>query len=82
MMTTSAEEVDVSMDKEAAEDVEEDVDEVEEEENWEVLKEEAAHMKMGLTSHISPVTLNIQSGLNFKTKQEKGLRRTHYALTS
>ena len=31
MMTTSAEEVDVSMDKEAAEDVEEDVDEVEEE---------------------------------------------------
>ena len=44
-----------------AEDVEEEVEEVEENTPKEVVEEAAAHMKMELTSHISPVTLKIQS---------------------
>ena len=37
----------------------------------EVVEEAAAHMKMELTSHMSPVTLKIQSGLYSQTIKVK-----------
>ena len=54
------EDVDISMAEVAEEDVEEEVNEGEEETAEEVVEEAAAHMKMELTSHMSPVTLKIQ----------------------
>ena len=79
METVLAEEVDVSMADVVAEDVEEEVDEVDEETPKEVVGGAAVHMKMELTSHMSPVTLNIQSGLNYQTIKGKGSLRTRYA---
>ena len=51
------------------EDVEEEVDELEEDMSKEVVEGAAAHMKMELTSQISPVTLNINSGPQSQTIQ-------------
>ena len=68
----ATEEVDVSMAEFVAEDVEEEVEESYEYTSEEVMEGEAAHMKMELTSQISPVTLNIKSGLHSKTIQRKG----------
>ena len=33
-----------------------------------VVEERSAHMKMGLTSHMSPVTLNVNCSLHYQTK--------------
>ena len=72
VVTTVAEEVDVSIDKDASEDVGKEADGVEDYTNKEVLEETSAYMKMGLTYKISPVTLKMQSGLHYQTRQEKG----------
>ena len=48
----------------------------------EAMEEELAHMKMGLTSQMSPVTLKIQSGPHSQTIQGKGSLRTWYAQRS
>ena len=61
------EEVDVSMEEVVVEDMEEEVDEVEEETVKEVVEEAAAHMKMKLTSRMSPVTSKIQIGPHSQT---------------
>ena len=82
METVTAEEVSVSMAEVVAEDVEEYVDEVEQETSKEVVEGAAAHMRMELTSHISPVTLKIQSGLHSQRIQGKGSLRTMYAQSS
>ena len=62
METVAAEEVDVSMAEIVSEDVDEEVDEVEEDMYKEVMEGAAAHMKIKLTSQMSPVTLKIHSG--------------------
>ena len=69
METMATEEVDVSMSEVVEEDVEEEVDELEEDMSKEVVEGAAAHMKMELTSQISPVTLNINSGPQSQTIQ-------------
>ena len=51
----------VSMSEVVAEDVEEEVDKVEEDTPKEVVEGAAMHMKMELTSQMSPVTLRIHS---------------------
>ena len=66
----------------AAESLEEEVDKVEEETAEEVVEEAASHMKMKLTSHISPVTLKIHSGLHSQTIQGKESLRNRYAQSS
>ena len=66
----------------AAEDVEEKLDTLEEDMVEEVVEEAAAHMKMELTSQISPVTLKIKTGPHSKTIQEKVSLRTRYAQIS
>ena len=38
----------------------------------EVMEEAVAHMKMVLTSQMSPVTLNMQIGIHSQTRQGKG----------
>ena len=53
--TVAEEEVEVSM----AEDVEEGVDKLEEDTSKEVVEGSEMHMKMELTSQMSPVTLKI-----------------------
>ena len=55
----------------AAEDMEEEVAEVEDDTAEEVVEEAAAHMKMELKSYMSPVTLKIQSGPHSQTIQGK-----------
>ena len=55
-----------------AEDVEEDVDKVKQNTSKEVVEEAAAHMRMELTSQISPNSLKIQSGLHSQRIQGKG----------
>ena len=60
------------MDKDAAEDVGEEINVVDEDAAEEVVEEVATHIKMGLTSHMSPVTLKMRSGLHSRTRQEKG----------
>ena len=77
-----AEEVEVSMVEVVAEDVEEEMDKLEEDTDEEVVDEAVAHMKMELTSHMSPVTLRIQSGQHSQTIQGKGSLRTRYAQSS
>ena len=74
VVTASSEDVDVSMAEDATEDVGEEVDE--ENTAKEAVKEAEAHMKMGLTSHMSLVTLRMQSGPHYKKRQEKGQHRT------
>ena len=49
------------MAEDTAEDVGEEVDKVKEDAAEEFIEEESVHMKMGLTSHMSPITLKIQS---------------------
>ena len=46
--------------------------EVDKEKYEEVVEKAAAHMKMGLKSHMSCITLRMQSGSHSQTKQEKG----------
>ena len=48
----------------------------------EFVEEKVAHMKTGLKSNMSPVTLNIQRRLHSKMIQEKGQQRTWYELIS
>ena len=60
------------------EDLEEEVYEVEEETSNEVVEGALAHMKMELTSQMSPVTLKIQSGPHSQTVQGKVSLRTRY----
>ena len=50
------------MPEDAADDVEEEVDEVEEGVVKEVMEELVAHMQMGFKSQMSPVTLKMKSG--------------------
>ena len=54
------------------EDVEEDAGELEEDTSEEVMEEAVVHIKMGLTSQMSPVTLKMHSGINCQTIQLKG----------
>ena len=77
--TVTTEEVGVSMAEVVAEDVEEDVDKVEQNTSKEVVEGAAAHMRMELTSQISPNSLKIQSGLHSQRIQGKGSLRTPYA---
>ena len=63
--------VDVSITKFVAEDVEEEVDEVEDDMSKEVVERAAAHMKMELTYKMSPDPLKIQSGPHSLTIQGK-----------
>ena len=55
------------------------MDKVEEDTSKEVVEEVAEHMKMELTSQMSPVTLKIQSGLHYQKIHGKGSLRTRYA---
>ena len=48
------------------------MEEVEEDTYKEVVEKSAAHMKMRLTSHMSPVTFKMQSGTYSLTRQEIG----------
>ena len=64
VVNVATEEVDVSMAKDAVEDVGVYVEKVEEYTAVEVVEEAAAHMIMGLTYHMSPVTLKICSGMH------------------
>ena len=59
METSEAEGVGVSMDKDTEEDVDREVEKLEEETVNEVAEKAAAHMRIGLTSNMSPVTLKI-----------------------
>ena len=77
--TVTTEEVGISMAEFVAEDVEEDVDEVKHNTSKEVVEGAAAHTRMELTSHISPYSLKIQSGLHSQRIQGKGSLRTLYA---
>ena len=65
--TVAVEEVDVSMAYVAAEDAEEEVDELEEDRSEEVMEEAAVNTKTELVSHMSPITLKIQSGPHSQT---------------
>ena len=80
--TVTAEEVEVSVEAAAAEYVEEEVDKVEEDTAKKVMKKGSAHIKTELTYHMSPVTLNIQSGLHSKMIQGRGSLRTWCAQIS
>ena len=51
--------------------MEEEVDKLEEDTSKEVVEGSAAHMKMELTSQMSPITLKIQSGPHPQTMQGK-----------
>ena len=64
VVNVETEEVDVSMAKDVVEDMGGDVEKVEDYTAEEVLEEAAAYMKMGLTYHMSPVTLKIWSGIH------------------
>ena len=70
--TAAEEEVGVSMEQKAANEMEEREDEVEENTAEEVVEEAAAHMKMGLTSQTSTVNLNMYNGTHSQMRQEKG----------
>ena len=80
--TVETEDVEFLMEYVVAEDVEEEVDEVEEETNKAVMEEAAAHMKMELISQMSPVSLKIQSGPHYQTMQGKGSLMTQDAQSS
>ena len=58
--------MDVSTAKDATDDVGGEEDTAKE-----VMEEAVVHIKMGLTSHMSPITLNNQSGTHSKTRQGK-----------
>ena len=63
-------------------DMEEEVGEVEEDTSKEVVEGAAVHIKMKLTSQMSPVTLKIQSGSHSQIIKGKGSLRTRYAQSS
>ena len=71
-VTAAAEEVEVSMDEDATVDVGEELNEVEEYAAEEFVKETADNIKMVFTSHMSPITLKIQSRPNSLIRHEKG----------
>ena len=54
----------------------EEEEDVEEDEAEEVAEETLAHMKVGLTYKMSPITLNIQSGTHSKQDKKKDNRGT------
>ena len=56
--------------------------EVEEDTSKEVVEGSEAHMKMELTSQMSPVTFRIHSGPNYQTIQVKQSLRNQYAQSS
>ena len=58
--------------------MEEEVNKIEEDTSEELAEGSAAHIKMELTPHMSPVTLNIQIGPHSKTIQGKGYLRAWY----
>ena len=70
--TTAEEEVDVPMAKDAVEDAGGESDDIEKDTVKEVVEEAVAHLKMVLTSHMSPITLMMQSWSHSQTRQEKG----------
>ena len=76
--TVSAEEVDVSMAYFLADNLKEEVDEVEEDMAEDIMEEAAAHMKMELISQLSFITLKIQGGPHYLTKQGKVSLRNRY----
>ena len=80
--TVAEEAMDVLMSEVTAEDVEKEVENLDEDTADEVLEEAVAHMKMELTSQMSPVTLKIQSGLHYQKIHGKGSLRTRYAQSS
>ena len=82
MEAVAEEEVDVSMEEVVKEDVEEEVDEVEEDTSKEIMEGAAAHMKIELSSHMSPVTLKIKSEPHSQMIQGKGSLRTQYTQSS
>ena len=54
------------------------MDKVEQDTSKEVVEGAVVHMKMELTSQMSPVTLKIQSGPHYQTIQGKLSLRTRY----
>ena len=82
METVAAEEVDVSIEEVVSENVDEEVEEIEEDTYKEVMEGESAHMKIKLTSQMSPVTLKIHSGPHSQTIQGKGSLKTRYTQSS
>ena len=60
------------MAEDETEEVDKEVDKAEEEGTNEVVEEVAANTKIGLTSHISPVTLNMNKMPHYRRRQEKG----------
>ena len=78
----AVEEVEVLVAEVAAEDEEEEVDEAEEYTDKEVAAETAEYMKRELISHMSPITLNINSGPQYKNIQGRGSLRAQCAQSS
>ena len=83
VVTAAAEYFDTSMAEDVADYMEEELDKVYEAVlSTEVMEEVLAHMKMGLTYQISPVTLNMSTVLHSQTIQEKLFQKTLYAPSS
>ena len=76
--TVAEEAMEFLMSEVTAEDVEKEVENLDEDTADEVLEEAVAHMKMELTSQMSPVTLKIWIGLHSETIQGKVSLRTRY----
>ena len=72
VVTASSEEVNTSMDEDAPEEVGGEVVKVEEYMSEEVVGEAVAHMNMGFTSKMSPVTLKMHFGLYSQMIKEIG----------
>ena len=60
------------MAEDETEEVDKEVDKAEEEGTNEVVEEVAENTKIGFTSHISPVTLNMNKMTHYRRRQEKG----------
>ena len=75
-VTTSDEDVEFLTNEDVEKNVGEEVNGVDEAAADEVVEEVKENIKMGLTSQMSPVTLNMQSGTQFRTRQEKLWQRT------
>ena len=72
VVTTAAEELNVSMATNLTEGVEGEANELQEETPENVVEEASVHMIMVFTSHISLVPLKIQIGPHYHTRQENG----------
>ena len=68
-MNSATVDVGVSLAEYVTEDVGEEVEKVEEDASEEFVEEAAAHMKMGLKSQMSHVTLKIYSGANSQKRK-------------